>query len=66
MAGIPGRMGTFVPNDIALGGAQHPAFIVLTGPNMGEWWSVAAIPVHNWLGSVIVGDPVCSRAAGSW
>jgi DNA mismatch repair protein MSH6 len=28
-------MGTFVPNDIALGGAQHPAFIVLTGPNMG-------------------------------
>ena len=26
--------GTFVPNDVQLGG-QDPGFIVLTGPNMG-------------------------------
>ncbi|GAX75912.1 hypothetical protein CEUSTIGMA_g3355.t1 [Chlamydomonas eustigma] len=33
-SGLSGRGGTFVPNDISLGGEQ-PSFIVLTGPNMG-------------------------------
>lgn len=27
--------GTFVPNDITIGGADHACFILLTGPNMG-------------------------------
>lgn len=27
--------GTFVPNDITIGGPNHPSFILLTGPNMG-------------------------------
>lgn len=27
--------GTFVPNDITLGGSDHACFILLTGPNMG-------------------------------
>ena len=26
---------TFVPNDINIGGSDHAAFILLTGPNMG-------------------------------
>ncbi|GFH28140.1 DNA mismatch repair protein [Haematococcus lacustris] len=34
-AGLPGRIGSFVPNDIQLGGPAQPPFIVLTGPNMG-------------------------------
>ena len=36
VAGLPGRSGAFVPNDIVLGGPSAPSFIVLTGPNMGE------------------------------
>ncbi|XP_050266514.1 DNA mismatch repair protein MSH6 isoform X2 [Quercus robur] len=27
--------GTFVPNEIMIGGSGHPSFILLTGPNMG-------------------------------
>ncbi|PKA65146.1 DNA mismatch repair protein MSH6 [Apostasia shenzhenica] len=27
--------GSFVPNDVRIGGSQHPSFILLTGPNMG-------------------------------
>lgn len=27
--------GTFVPNDITIGGSDHACFILLTGPNMG-------------------------------
>lgn len=27
--------GTFVPNEIMIGGSSHPSFILLTGPNMG-------------------------------
>ncbi|XP_071726644.1 DNA mismatch repair protein MSH6 [Rutidosis leptorrhynchoides] len=27
--------GTFVPNDVCIGGSDHARFIVLTGPNMG-------------------------------
>lgn len=27
--------GTFVPNDINIGGSNHATFILLTGPNMG-------------------------------
>lgn len=27
--------GTFVPNDINIGGPDHASFILLTGPNMG-------------------------------
>ncbi|KAF5838281.1 muts domain V-domain-containing protein [Dunaliella salina] len=34
-SGLPGLLGSFVPNDVSLGGPDHPAFIVLTGPNMG-------------------------------
>ncbi|KAL4857543.1 DNA mismatch repair protein 6 [Chlorella vulgaris] len=34
-AGLSGRDGTFVPNDIELGGKDVPPFLVLTGPNMG-------------------------------
>ena len=46
-AGMPGRGGSFVPNDISLGGGStgstsgsgtdtgRPPFIVLSGPNMG-------------------------------
>lgn len=34
-AGINGRDGVFVPNDIRLGGAGAPPFMLLTGPNMG-------------------------------
>jgi hypothetical protein len=34
-AGLPGHLGAFVPNDVSLGGSSSPAFIVLTGPNMG-------------------------------
>lgn len=33
-AGIAGRDGSFVPNNINLGG-ESPSFLVLTGPNMG-------------------------------
>jgi DNA mismatch repair protein MSH6 len=33
-AGVGGAAGTFVPNDVALGGDSAP-FVVLTGPNMG-------------------------------
>ena len=28
--------GTFVPNEIIIGGSGHANFILLTGPNMGE------------------------------
>jgi len=34
-AAVVGRCGSFVPNDISLGGAGAPAFTMLTGPNMG-------------------------------
>ena len=34
-AGVAGRDGTFVPNDIQLGGADAPPFIVLTGARAG-------------------------------
>jgi DNA mismatch repair protein MSH6 len=35
-AGITGRDGVFVPNDISLGGSPAaPPFMLLTGPNMG-------------------------------
>ncbi|GJW49874.1 pentatricopeptide repeat-containing protein [Tanacetum coccineum] len=27
--------GTFIPNDVCIGGSDHASFIVLTGPNMG-------------------------------
>lgn len=27
--------GSFVPNDITIGGSGNPSFILLTGPNMG-------------------------------
>ncbi|XP_062143527.1 DNA mismatch repair protein MSH6 [Alnus glutinosa] len=27
--------GTFVPNDVSIGGSDHASFILLTGPNMG-------------------------------
>ncbi|XP_042476035.1 DNA mismatch repair protein MSH6 [Macadamia integrifolia] len=27
--------GTFVPNDVIIGGSEHASFILLTGPNMG-------------------------------
>lgn len=27
--------GSFVPNDITIGGSHHASFILLTGPNMG-------------------------------
>ncbi|KAK9093562.1 hypothetical protein Syun_028473 [Stephania yunnanensis] len=27
--------GTFVPNDVSIGGSHHASFILLTGPNMG-------------------------------
>ncbi|XP_043720613.1 DNA mismatch repair protein MSH6 [Telopea speciosissima] len=27
--------GTFVPNDVTIGGSEHASFILLTGPNMG-------------------------------
>ncbi len=30
-AGVSGRDGTFVPNDITLGGTEAPPFVVLTG-----------------------------------
>lgn len=36
LTGLPGLLGSFVPNDVSLGGEDSPAFIVLTGPNMGE------------------------------
>ncbi|KAL9263429.1 DNA mismatch repair protein MSH6-like protein [Drosera capensis] len=29
------RMGTFVPNNVTIGGDDHARFILLTGPNMG-------------------------------
>eukprot|EP00877_Chromochloris_zofingiensis_P003836 jgi/Chrzof1/13453/Cz07g33220.t1 len=34
-AGICGKDGSFVPNDVSIGGAGGPRFLVLTGPNMG-------------------------------
>eukprot|EP00955_Chlamydomonas_euryale_P055824 356227-Chlamydomonas_euryale.AAC.2 len=34
-AGLPGRGGAFVPNDVTLGGASAAPFVVLSGPNMG-------------------------------
>lgn len=34
-AGIGGMGGTFVPNDVELGGSAAAPFVVLTGPNMG-------------------------------
>eukprot|EP00798_Chlamydomonas_sp_ICE-L_P022857 gene22857-30030_t len=34
-AGVGGRSGQFVPNDIMLGGSDSAPFLVLTGPNMG-------------------------------
>lgn len=35
-AGLSGRDGTFVPNDIELGGADAPPFVVLTGALAGR------------------------------
>lgn len=34
-ASVPGAGGTFVPNDVSMGGPGHAPFVVLTGPNMG-------------------------------
>jgi len=34
-AGIAGRQGCFVPNDVSLGGCSKAPFLLLTGPNMG-------------------------------
>ena len=38
LAGLPGRQGSFVPNDISLGGSSSSSsapFLLLSGPNMG-------------------------------
>lgn len=46
-AGVSGRDGTFVPNDITLGGTEAPPFVVLTG---GCLWRSgdddAVLPMH--------------------
>jgi hypothetical protein len=55
--------GSFVPNDIALGG-EAPGFILLTGPNMVSG-VVVCLGVADWLEPVLTGwgDTACVRPA---
>lgn len=43
-AGVSGRDGTFVPNDITLGGTEAPPFVVLTGGCLWRSWASDAVP----------------------